>query len=90
VSVSVSDKNRGYGCAMRHFTSPRWSASSAALVMLLRLRLWLIPFALSLRPAHCTKRMSEATVGTILRRFRVANVLVCSSEMVVGGGVLGG
>jgi hypothetical protein len=75
---------------MRHFTRPRWRASSAALVVLLRVRLWDMPLALSRRPAHCTSRISESTVGTILRRFRVAKVLVWSSEMLAGGGVPGG
>jgi hypothetical protein len=58
--------------------------------MLLRVRLWDMPLALSLRPAHWTSRISESTVGTMLRRLRVAKVLVCSSEMVAGGGVPGG
>lgn len=82
VSVRVRDKNRGCGGAMRHFTRPRCSASSAALGVLVRL----VP---SRRPAHWTRRMSWSTVGTMLRRFRVANVLVCSSDIVVGGGVPG-
>lgn len=34
--------------------------------------------------------MLESTVGTMCRRFSVEKVLVWSSEIVVGGGVLGG
>jgi len=73
VSVRVRDKNLGQGGEMRHFTRPRWSASSAALVLL---RLCCIPFALSRRPAHWTRRRFGSTKGSILQRFRVAKVRV--------------
>lgn len=66
---------------MRHLTNPRCSASCAGFEDPL---LWL-----SRRVPHRTKRTLSSAVGTMLRRFRVAKVRVCSSETVAGGGVPG-
>lgn len=67
---------------MRHLTKPSCNASCAGVEGPL---LWL-----SRRVPHWTKRTLELTVGTMLRRLSVANVRICSSETVAGGGVFGG
>ena len=71
------------------------SASSAALVIDLRLPFeeppppLLLPLRDGSLPAHWMRRMRGLTVGMMLRRLSVAKVRVCSSGMLVGGGVPG-